>query len=373
MKLASTVMVFCVAALIAIGLVMLYSASIMETGAKHLVQQVVWCLVGLIAAGVAAAVDYRQLKKVSWAVFVVSLILLALVFAPGIGKKVNGARRWIGLASFRFQPSELAKIALILILAHYGDHYQRQMPTFWRGLILPGLLIGVVLVMVFVEPDRGATILLALVGATLMIVAGTRARYVLAPALLGILFLGYSFWHDPMRSQRIYSWLHLYETRQKVGLQAYQAKLALGSGGWTGVGLGNGRQKTGFVPFVHTDFILPNIGEELGLVATLTVLGLFVALTAAMLTIASRAGDTFGILLGGGFACLIGIQAFINIAVVTGVFPNKGMPLPFISYGGSNLFAMLVMIGVLFSIARHSEEETWREANPIGEPAPDPA
>jgi cell division protein FtsW len=177
-----------------------------------------------------------------------------------------------------------------------------------------------------------------------------------------VAFLVYSLNHDSMRKDRIYSWRHLEETRLDKGMQAYQARLALGAGGWLGVGLGNGRQKMGFVPEDHTDFILPIIGEELGAVATLSVVGLFVMLVASMMAIGLRAPDIFGMLLGGGVASLIGTQAFINIAVVTSVIPNKGMPLPFISYGGSNLFMMLVMTGILFSVARHSSEPAWSGA-----------
>jgi cell division protein FtsW len=354
-------MVFCVAALLALGLVMLYSSSMME-GGKYLVQQVVWCALGLVAAGILSSVDYRVLKKVSWVVYAVAIVLLLMVFAPVVGKRVNGASRWIGYAGLRFQPSELAKLAIIICLAHYGERFHRQMPTLVRGLILPGLLISLVLGLVFIEPDRGTTILLSLVSISMLIIAGTRARYLIFMGLVGVAFLVYSLNHDSMRKDRIYSWRHLEETRLDKGMQAYQARLALGAGGWLGVGLGNGRQKMGFVPEDHTDFILPIIGEELGAVATLSVVGLFVMLVASMMAIGLRAPDIFGMLLGGGVASLIGTQAFINIAVVTSVIPNKGMPLPFISYGGSNLFMMLVMTGILFSVARHSSEPAWSGA-----------
>jgi cell division protein FtsW len=179
--------------------------------------------------------------------------------------------------------------------------------------------------------------------------------------------VGLFLWHDPMRSGRIYSWLHLEETRLGKGHQAYQAMLALGSGGPTGLGLGNGRQKLGFVPEHHTDFIFSIIGEELGLIATLAVVVMFVLLVICGIFISSRACDTFGLLLGSGITFLIGLQAFINMAVVTGVLPNKGLSLPFISYGGSNLLVMLFGVGVLMSIARHAREPLSRPENPFAE------
>ena len=174
------------------------------------------------------------------------------------------------------------------------------------------------------------------------------------PLVLGAVALALSFWYDPMRSARIYSWLHLEETKNGVGRQVYQSMLALGSGGWTGLGLGNGRQTLGgWVSEQQTDFILATIGEQLGLIATLGVIVGFVVIVLCGIYIALNARDTFGLLLSCGITLLIGLQAFINIAVVTNTIPNKGMPLPFISYGGSNLFMMLGCVGVLLSVARH--------------------
>jgi cell division protein FtsW len=358
MKIASVILVFSVALLLAVGLVMLYSSSMMQVGPKYLGLQLAWCGLGLVACGAAANLDYRLLKKYSWALFLGSLALLALVWVPHFGKRMNGASRWISYAGAGLQPSEFAKIGLIVILAHYGDHFQRRMSSFWRGLVFPGLLMSPVLALIFIEPDRGTAILAACVGAVMLVVAGARLRLVAVPAVLGAVFMAWSLAHDPMRSGRIYSWLHLEETRRGVGMQAYQAKVAFGAGGLTGLGLGNGLQKLGFVAENHTDFILPIIGEELGLVTTLAIVALFVAFAAASLTIAGGARDTFGLLLGAGITCLIGFQAFINIAVVTSLVPNKGMPLPFISYGGSNLLAMLLMTGILLSIARNSSGAT---------------
>jgi cell division protein FtsW len=200
----------------------------------------------------------------------------------------------------------------------------------------------------------------------MLIVAGVRWRCLMAPAVLVICGLIVSFARDPMRMRRIMAWLHPEENKDGAGYQVYQAMIALGSGGWTGLGLGNGRQKLGFVPEHHTDFIFSIIGEELGLAATLTVVLLFVVLVLCGMRIASRSSDTFGMLLGAGLTFMIGLQAIINIGVVTGMLPNKGMPLPFISYGGSNLLLMLISVGLLVSISRYASETVLRKtSNPF--------
>ena len=354
-------LVCCVLALLGLGMVMLYSSSMAQVGAKYLLVQLVWGALGLALCAIAAAVDYRLLKRFAWPLFGLALVLLGLVFLPKIGIHRNGASRWVGWGKTSlFQPSEFAKIALIIALAWYGEHYQRQMPTFKRGILIPGAFIGVVLALIFREPDRGTTILLASVTGTMLLVAGVRWRVFVPPVLLGLGGLVFSLMHDPMRIKRILSWLHPEEHKTGVGYQAYQAMLALGAGGWSGLGLGNGRQKLGFVPEHHTDFIFSIIGEELGLVATLLVVVAFVVLVWSGLYIARRAADQFGVLLGSGISFLIGFQAFINIGVVTSALPNKGLPLPFISYGGSNLLVMLTCVGLLLSIARHARTvEDW--------------
>jgi cell division protein FtsW len=369
MKLATTILIFCVGALLSLGMVMLYSSSMMQVGADYLIKQSIWCLMGLIACVVAVSFDYRQLKKIALPLLCVSafLLLVVLIPIPHFTFKVNGARRWMGLGSFRLQPSELAKVALIIFLAYYGEFYQRQMATFKRGVAIPIGILAVVLGLMVVEPDVGTTLLCALVSAILLLIAGLRWRYFLPPLVICLVGLGLFLAHDQMRSKRIYSWLHLEETKQSTGHQAYQAQLALGAGGWSGLGLGNGRQKAGFVPEHHTDFIYSIIGEELGFVGTLSVLLGFVAIVLCGMHIASRACDTFGMLLASGVTFMIGIQAFINIGVVTSALPNKGMPLPFISYGGSNLLIMLLSVGLLLSVARFAVEPE-REKSPRSNP-----
>jgi cell division protein FtsW len=356
-KAAVTILVFCVAALLALGMVMLYSSSMAQVGARYLVKQLVAGAVGVGLCVAAAAFDYRRLKRYVWPLFALGMVLLALVFIPHIGIKKNGAMRWLGYhGNSLFQPSEFAKLALIVALAWYGERFQRQMPNLKRGILIPGLFVGAMLGLIFKEPDMGNAMLLATVSGIMLLIAGIRFRYFLPPVLIGMLAAGLFIYHNPMRSERIYSWLHLEETKQDKGLQAYQAMVALGSGGVTGKGLGDSRQKLGFLPEHQTDFIFAIIGEELGVVATLLVVAGFMAMVACGLYISAHAVDAFGLLLGSGIAFLIGLQACINIGVVTSALPNKGLPLPFISYGGSNLVVMLMSVGLLLSIARRSRE-----------------
>ena len=390
MKVAVTILVFCVAALLALGMVMLYSSSMAQVGAHYLTMQLVWCVLGLAAAGVTAMMDYRQIKRIWWVPLVIAVLMLASVLNRHFGVRINGARRWFSFGGMHFQPSEFAKVALIIALAWYGEHFQRQMPLWKRGILIPGLLIGLTVGLIFAEPDVGNALVLVAVSAVLLLIAGVRLKYFLPPVLAVALGVGVFIYHNlleltaihqrgqhgAMRSERIYSWLHLEETKQDKGLQAYEAMIALGSGGLIGKGLGDGRQKLGFVPEHHTDFIFSIIGEELGLSATLLVIAAFVTLLVCGIYIAGNSRDAFGLLLGSGITFLIGLQALINIGVVTSALPNKGLPLPFISYGGSDLAMMMLSVGILLSIARHgrpadamaellSHGEDFRDPNPF--------
>jgi cell division protein FtsW len=376
MKAAVTTLACCVAALLTLGLVMLYSSSMNDlvsrktgeiAGTKYLISQLVWCGIGVVVCVAAACLDYQVLKKFVLPIFILALLALVavLVLPEPWAKPVKGARRWIHLPFGNVQPSEFAKLALILALAWYCDRYQRQMPTFTKGIVIPGGIIVMVLGLIFIEPDRGTTALLAAVSISMLLLAGVKWRFLIPPVLIGAVGFATMLVLDPMRWRRICSWLDLEETKDGVGYQAYQAMLALGSGGWFGLGLGNGRQKLGFVPERHTDFILSIIGEELGLVATLAVIIAFVMIVFSGIYIATHARDTFGTMLAAGITFLIGLQAVINIGVVTSALPNKGLALPFVSYGGSSLVAMLACVGLLFSIARKARAPELKPVNPF--------
>jgi cell division protein FtsW len=376
MRAAATFMMFSVSALMALSMVILYSLGMHQQGAFFLTRQMMWCGFGLLACLSMALLDYRDLKKVSLIMLVVTVVLLVLVLIPGVGCKVKGARRWLDLSVLRFQPSELAKVVLIVVLAHYGEHFQCNMGSLWRGVLPAGLLVGCILVPILLEPDRGTTLFLAVLSVLMLVMAGVRWRVILFPAGLGAMGLAAIFYRDPMVINRVLNgWWNMEANKESVGYQPWQALLAFGSGGVSGLGLGNGRQKMGFIPDLQTDFILPVIGEELGLVATLFVVLAYMVFVLCGLRIAARASDLFGFLLGFGLTFLIGAQACINIGVVTSVLPNKGLSLPFISYGGSNLVMLLGAVGILLSIARHAEsgepkaDETYLDEPPT-EPLP---
>ena len=354
MRFTVTTLILCVGSLLAIGMITLYSSSNAQFGTKYLALQAAWTGAGVVACVAAASIDYRWLKKFAWLPYALAIITLALVLIPSIGLYRNGSRRWLPLGFASFQPSEAGKLALIILLAWYGDRFQPKMRTFWRGLVLPGALAGVMLALVFLEPDRGTTILLGALTMVMLLLAGARWFYIIPPAVAGAAAMVYVLMADPVRMSRINSWLHPEDHKSGTGYQSWQALIALGAGGPAGLGLGNGRQKLGFLPEYHTDFIFSILGEEFGLVGTLGVLAVFLVFVLCGVYVAWHARDAFGLLLAGGVTFLIGMQAFINIGVVTSALPNKGLPLPFISYGGSSLLLMLLAVGLLLSVARLS-------------------
>ncbi|HRZ99648.1 MAG TPA: putative peptidoglycan glycosyltransferase FtsW, partial [Candidatus Paceibacterota bacterium] len=342
MKLSATVMFLCVCGLLALGLVILYSLGMAKEGASYLARQTLWCGVGMVVCLGVSAIDYRHLKKVSMLMYVAALVLLAMVLVWGVGLTSNGARRWLRYGSVGFQPSEFAKITLIIVLAHYGEHFQRQMGSFRRGVLPASAVIGSMLALIFLEPDRGTTVFLGGISLIMLVLAGVRWLVIILPASLGAAGLGFLLWRDPLIISRVTKgWWNMELHKTGPAYQSWQGLIAFGAGGPTGLGLGDGRQKMGFIPELQTDFILPVVGEELGLVATAAVVITFLVFVICGFRIARHAPDLFGFLLASGLTCLIGMQAWINIAVVTSILPNKGLSLPFVSYGGSNLVMML--------------------------------
>lgn len=377
LRIAIAALVLATGVLLSFGLVMVYSATTVQWGVYYLTRQLMWALLGVGACVIAATLDYGLLKKLAWPLFVVAVVLLALVLVSPLGIERNHAKRWFGYGKTSlFQPSELAKPALIVLLAWYGERFQRQMKSFRRGLVVPGLLIGLVAGLIFVEPDFGTGILIGTIGGAMLIVAGVRLRQVVPVALCVLVGLGAFMVHNPKCVERIFDgWLDQEKNKEGAAYQAYQAKLAMGSGGWKGLGIGNGVHKLGFVPEAHTDFIFSAIGEETGLVGTMGVVAVFVVLVMSGIVTARYAQDTFGMLLAFGITFWIGLQAVINIGVVTSALPNKGLPLPFISYGGSNLVVSLGSVGVLLSIglrALRRQAVLVQEVEPdeIAEPEP---
>jgi cell division protein FtsW len=343
---------------LAFGLVMLYSTSApyaqkaFGDGHHYLKRQCLWIGLGVAALLVAMRCDVHLLRKASGPLLLVSIALLAVTLRSGV--VVNGARRWLAAGPFRFQPSEAAKLALILFLAHRLAWDQRRVKTFVRGFLVPMTATAVVALLVFAEPDFGTSALVAAVAFMMMFVAGTRLIYLLPTVLGGVAAFAVAIMRDPERMGRMLAFLDLEAYGQTAGYQVKQAILAFGSGGTTGVGLGASGQKMFYLPEAHTDFIFPIIGEELGLIATVTLVVAFTILFVAAFWLSLRSGDLYLGLLGMGIALLIGLQAFINMGVVTGILPTKGLPLPFISFGGSNLVVNLAAVGILINIYRHA-------------------
>ena len=353
--------------LLTVGVVMLFSTSAVYArdryGDQHylLKRQLVWMLIGGVACVTAASVPYPKWRGVSAAFLAVSALMLALVLIPHVGLKVGGARRWLGLGPMRFQPSEFAKLALVLWLAHWLAKEKRRIDRFGRGFVVPMSVVGGVLLLVLAEPDFGSTALLALMGFAMMFIAGVRLRFLVPTVLAGAGgFLGLMI-HNPERSRRLLAFLDLGKYKQGAGYQVWQAILAFGSGGFNGLGLGNSRQKMFYLPEAHTDFIFPIVGEELGLVGTLGILLAFALLVACAVIISLQASDLYGQYLGIGIALLIALQALINIGVVTAWLPTKGLPLPFISFGGSNLVLNMTAVGILLNIFRYGKTEIESE------------
>lgn len=350
--------------LVTIGVVMLFSSSSLLARERYgdanylLKRQLVWLLIG--GAGCAAVVAMPYPKLRAWALPVLGLaaLLLVVVLVPHIGVKVKGARRWLGVGPANVQPAEFAKLALVVFLAHYLAREKRRLEQFQRGFLVPMAVVGVVCLLVLAEPDFGTTALMAAVALAMMFVAGVRLRYLAPTVLSGAAGFAALVMHNPVRMRRMLAFTDLEKYKAGPGYQVWQAMLAFGSGGVNGLGLGNSRQKMFYLPEAHTDFIFPIVGEELGLVGTFGVLLLFAALVACGLIISLNTADLFGQYLGLGATLLLALQTLINVGVVTAWLPTKGLALPFLSYGGSNVVMNLVAVGILLSIYRHGAADT---------------
>ena len=358
----ASVIVVCVVALVSIGLVVLFSASSPIKGGPYayLYKQFIFLAVAIAAGWVVAIVDLEQLRKFAWVMGVLALVALLFVLIPGIGIKVNGARRWIGFGGVRLQVSEFAKLAMVFSLAHYLALNQSKLHDLLRGFIIPLGWIGLFSGLIILEPDFGAAFLIGTIGVVLLFLAGARLKYLL-PAIGSLLVLfALLVLFNPLRLQRVLSFLDPEANRQGTGYQPWQAMLAFAAGGVDGVGLGNGRQQNAFLPEAHTDYIFAIMGEEMGLIFTLIVVILFVTIFVAGLLHVRRAPNLFQFLLVTGAILLICLQAIINLGVVTSLLPSKGMALPFISAGGSNLLLMGLLVGVIINSAR-----TWERPTPL--------
>ena len=341
-----------------IGLVMVLSASSVQSlrnngsAWEFFARQLLWLTAAVGVMIGAMRFDYHRLRPLSKPVLGVSLALLALVLVPGVGITVSGSTRWLGTSMWRMQPSELSKIGVLLYCADLLARRSGKMGD-WRLSMLPVLVcFGSVAVLIMAQPDMGTTLATGCIALTLLWVAGARLSHmfllVISTAVLSFI-VGMA---EPYRRARMLSFLDPWKDASATGYQAAQGLVALGSGQWFGVGVGQSRAKWGFLPNAHTDFIFAIIGEELGLVGALLVLALFVAFAVLGVRTALRAPDRFGMLLAAGVTAWIVGQAFINIGAVVGLVPITGVPLPFISFGGSALVITMAAVGMLLNVAR---------------------
>lgn len=344
--------------LIVAGLVMIYSASAVIALRQHgdsfyfLKRQALWAALGGVGFVLAARIDYRRWRPFAVPLVAISALALVLVLVPGIGAQINGARRWLSLGPLTVQPSEAARLALVIYLADFIARRPERMGAFVRGL-LPALTIaGVLLALILAEPDLGSTLVLALVTMLLLFLGGARVMHLAALALAAVPVVYVLVMQSAYRRERLLAFLDPWRDPTDTGFQVVQSYLAFGSGGPIGTGLGEGRQKLFYLPYPHTDFIFAVIGEELGLFGTVMIVALFGLLAWRGVVIARGAPDAFGRFLALGATLLIAVQAEVNMAVVTGLLPTKGLPLPLLSYGGSSLVVNLIALGLLWSVAR---------------------
>lgn len=350
-------LIFSMASLLVIGIVMLQSTGAFARDSHgdmfyFVRRQAFWLCIGLALMTGASLVDYRWWGKLWIPLYGVTVVLLILCFVPPIGMRINGSSRWINLGAATFQPSELAKVAAIVFLAWWYHRHENETREIWRGLGMPLMVVCLLIGLIAMEADFGASALIGLTVLCIMFVAGATMRWLFPVLVLGLLLLVYAILNNPERLARLTAFFDPGKYRLDEGLQQWQAMMAFGAGGISGVGLGNGRIKMLYLPYAHTDFIFPMIGEELGMRFTLLVVFFFLLMLLSGVLISMNAKDRFGMLLGFGVTLVIVMQAAINIGVTTSLLPNKGMPLPFISYGGSNLAMNMMLVGILLNIHR---------------------
>jgi cell division protein FtsW len=343
-------------ALTCFGVVMVYSASnIMAAKRFHdgfffLKRQGLFAILGFAIMLGVMHIDYRFWKKMAVPALLLCLVLLVMVLIPGIGGKAGGASRWIKLPGFNLQPSEMAKLALIMYMAYSLDKKQEKVKSFAIGIVPHMIVLALLIGCLAMQPDLGGALTLFAVAFTMLFAAGTRLSHIISVILLAMPLLAYKLSRGYHKG-RMEAWSNPWSDPEGKGFQIIQSWLALGTGGVFGQGLGEGKQKLFYLPEAHTDFILSVIGEELGFLGVLVIIGMFFLLVQRAMRISVAAPDTFGRFLALGIAVLFGIEATVNMGVVTGLLPTKGLALPFISYGGSSLLISLFAVGILLNIS----------------------
>jgi cell division protein FtsW len=359
-----TILLLAVGSLVALSVVMLASATMLKGGDSLLhtwvLKQAIACAVGFGALWFAARLDYHLLQRFAWPLYGGCVLLLLLTLTP-LGTQTKGAQRWL----FGVQPSEFAKLGLVVALAWFGAKFPHRMGRFFSGVLGMGSIAVPPLALILLEPDKGTTLLLGLVTFLIMMLAGVRWWHVTLPALICAAGFAALVMHSDYAMKRVNAFLHPGQNKDDYQ-QVQESLYGFGAGGIEGTGLGRGTYKFN-IPEQHTDFIFPVVGEELGLGFTLGVVGVFMLILVCGALITSAAPDTFGTLLAAGITFVIAAQAAVNLGVVTDLLPNKGMPLPFVSRGGTGIVMMLALVGLLVSVARQGVVGAPR-SRPAGDP-----
>ncbi|HIV28628.1 MAG TPA: putative lipid II flippase FtsW [Candidatus Ornithocaccomicrobium faecavium] len=349
------------AALLAMGLIVLYAASFYNAQDQgnplsEVLSQLMGVGVGAVGMALVLRVDYRVLQNsaVCLGLVALSLLLLVLVAIPGVGKSVNGSRRWLSLGFVGFQPSELAKYSMVAYMARALAARRRDLQRLFRGLAPLFLVPGAMFLLILQQPNLSTAGSIVIVAALMVMLAGAKWSHLSLIGACGAAVGAFYALSEEYRRERLMSFRDPWKYLSDEGYQLAQSLLAFGSGGLFGMGLGRGRQKYAFLPYPESDFIFAVVGEDMGLVGCLLILGLFVAFEFFAFRIALRCPDRFGSLLAGGIACMIGVQCVLNVAVVIGLIPTTGLPLPFFSAGGTSVSIVMCAVAVLLNVARRS-------------------
>ena len=359
------VIVLLVLILVGFGCLMVYSASFYSAeyhyGNKYffLFKQILGVILGIVAMFFFSFVDYHLLKKYKYWIVAISIILLVLVFVPGLGMESYGAKRWISLFGFSIQPSEIAKFALVIFIAGFLSENHEKAKTL-KGLFPVLIVAGVICLLTMLEPSMSVTMCIGFVTLFMLIIGGMSKKHTLMFSMPAAAVVPLLIVLEPYRLKRLMAYIDPWASPQGEGFQLIQSLYSLGSGGWFGVGLFNSRQKYLFLPFAESDFILSIIGEEIGFFGVCVLMCVFFALIFKLIQIALNAKDRFGAMLACGVAFIIGIQTLLNIAVVTGSIPPTGLPLPFISSGGTSVSVFMAGIGICLNVLKQSQGQDYK-------------
>jgi cell division protein FtsW len=350
-----------VLSLVSLGLVMVYSASAVMAQDKlgdslyFLNRQLMAAGMGVVAMAVGMKVGWRRLARLAYPLLLVTLVLLVLVLIPGIGTTAGGARRWIRFPGFGLQPAEVAKFAWVVYLSYSLAKKREKVATFSVGFLPHLLLCGLLVGLCMLQPDFGSSVLLVFLLFALLFAAGTKVSYLVGSVLLALPLAYAAVATSPYRMKRVLAFLDPWAHRHDIGYQVAESLMSIGSGGLTGLGLGDGRQKLFFLPEAHTDFIFAIIGEELGLIGVVLLVSLYAIVIWRGIRASLAAPETFGTYLGLGITSIIAFQATVNMCVAMGLLPTKGLTLPFVSYGGTSLVVLMGAAGVLLSLSASAE------------------